>query len=198
MGRDWFEIYRKLPDVYEAHLSADFTDERLFYAELYADYATGMTLQRNIYGFAPEELADTVLEAEGDLDYTNGDPLGTPLMGMAAAGKRIRAPRNPFGKSGGPAHQAVIKGIVSDLKRLYADNPNIRIQTELRISTPGGWKPYRYVDAAAVDMTTGKPVSLHQVGVQRGGEPVPREVQAMDDIEMFTGIRPQFHNYNQD
>jgi RHS repeat-associated protein len=105
-------------------------------------------------------------------------------------------PRNPFGKPGGPAHLQLIDDIVNDLRVMYADNPNIRIQTEYRIYTPYGQRAYRVVDVAAIDQTTGRPVSLHQIGVQEGGLPVPREIQAMDDIGTATGIRPQFHNYN--
>lgn len=79
---------------------------------------------------------------------------------------------------------------------MYADNPNIVVVKEYRVPTPYGQKAYRDVDVTAVDVTTGKPVSLHQTGVQKRGLPVNREVQAIDDIEGATGIRPQFHNYN--
>jgi hypothetical protein len=81
---------------------------------------------------------------------------------------------------------------------MHADNPNIKLKREYRVYIPYREKVYRDVDAAAIDSTTGKPVSLHQVGGQEGGVPVPRELQTMDDIERATGIRPQFHNYNWD
>jgi RHS repeat-associated protein len=118
--------------------------------------------------------------------------------GTAGLANRVSTPRNPYGKAGGPAHQSGIEEIVGDLEVLYADNPSIEIFTEYRVRTPYGEKAYRDVDVAAVDVTTGKPVSVHQVGVQEGGAPVPRELQAIDDIERATGIRPQFHNYNWD
>jgi hypothetical protein len=66
------------------------------------------------------------------------------------------------------------------------------------IPIPYGEKAYRDVDVATLDVTTGKPVSLHQVGVREGGVPVPRELQAIDGMEGATGIRSQFHNYNLD
>jgi hypothetical protein len=37
---------------------------------------------------------------------------------------------------------------------------------------------------------------MHQVGQQTSkGQPVAREVRAMDDIERATGQRPEFHAY---
>jgi hypothetical protein len=118
--------------------------------------------------------------------------------GTAGLANRVSTPRNRYGKAGGPAHQSRIEEVVGDLEVLYADNPSIEIFTEYRVRTPYGEKAYRDVDIAAVDVTTSKPVSVHQVGVQEGGAPVPRELQAIDDIEGATGIRPQFYNYNWD
>jgi hypothetical protein len=105
--------------------------------------------------------------------------------------------RNPYGKPGSPTHKAKVEEIQGDLNVLYADDPNVTIQTEYRVPTPYGRKKYRDVDVAAIDATTGEPVSLHQVGVAEGGLPVLRELQAMDDIQMATNRRPQFHPYKE-
>jgi hypothetical protein len=43
----------------------------------------------------------------------------------------------------------------------------------------------------------GKVIEMHQVGRQTGaGNPVSREVRALDDIQKATNTRPEFHPYN--
>lgn len=58
-----------------------------------------------------------------------------------------------------------------------------KVQTEYYVPTPGGFKPYRFVDVAALDPETNEPVHFVQVGLQtQGGFPVMRESLAISDI----------------
>jgi len=67
-------------------------------------------------------------------------------------------------------------------------------QREVQIKTPKGAKSSRWADL--VGTKNGETVYV-QVGKQnQDGTPVSREVQAADDIEGATGIRPTFVPYN--
>ncbi len=58
-----------------------------------------------------------------------------------------------------------------------------QVEREYYVPTPGGFKPYRFVDVAALDPVTGQPVQFVQVGLQtKGGFPVIRESEAISDI----------------
>ena len=75
---------------------------------------------------------------------------------------------------------------------LEADGYTVR--QEVRIPTPNGAKSSRWVDVAGYK---GDDVRYYQSGRQNlNGSPVSREVQALDDIEGATGIRPSFVPYN--
>jgi hypothetical protein len=100
-------------------------------------------------------------------------------------------PPNPYGKQGGPAHQAKVQDVARDLQ-----SRGLQPRFEYRVETPSGAKGARFVDVAGVD-ANGQVVELHQIGRQTlGGMPVAREVSAINDIEAATGIRPLFHPYN--
>jgi hypothetical protein len=102
-------------------------------------------------------------------------------------------PPNPFGKKGGPAHQQKIDEIFQDIK-----DRGLIPRTEERVITEGGGKSSRYVDVSALDPATGKVVERYQVGKQtKAGNPVKREVRAMDDIEAADGLRPTSVPYNE-
>ena len=46
---------------------------------------------------------------------------------------------------------------------------------------------------------TGEVEELHQVGKQtKGGQPVARERQVLEDIQEATGQNPEFHPYNRE
>lgn len=63
---------------------------------------------------------------------------------------------------------------------------------EHRVLTAGGNKGSRYVDVVGKD-AQGNVVEMHQVGRQtRSGNPVSREVKALDDIQGATGVRPNY------
>jgi hypothetical protein len=96
-----------------------------------------------------------------------------------------------FGRLGGPAHRAAI-GRISQL----LEESGYSVTQEKYIPTENGAKGYRFADVYGKNDSTGE-VRLYQVGrTNANGTPVSREVQAMDDIEGATGIRPQFIDYN--
>lgn len=96
-----------------------------------------------------------------------------------------------FGRLGGPAHRAAI-GRISRL----LEESGYSVSQEKYIPTPNGAKGYRFADVYGKNDSTGE-VRMYQVGrTNANGTPVSREVQAMDDIEGSTGIRPQFIDYN--
>jgi RHS repeat-associated protein len=102
---------------------------------------------------------------------------------------------NPFGKKGGPLHQAKVAQVEAEVEAR-----GLKAVRELKVDTPSGSKSARYVDVAGVD-ANGNVVEMHQVGRQTGGgQPVSRERQALDDIQKApgnpTGQRPTFHPYN--
>ncbi|WP_228452340.1 hypothetical protein, partial [Chryseobacterium sp. c4a] len=99
---------------------------------------------------------------------------------------------NPYGKAGGPLHQAKIEEVG---KKLDADGFT-EIKTEVRVDTPKGSKGKRFIDIQGTNPKTGE-VKQVQVGKQnKNGTPVSRERKALDDIEKATGTRPEFVPYN--
>ena len=114
---------------------------------------------------------------------------GRPQLPTQTAGTTKWCP-NPYGKKGGPKHQAK----VSEVARDVADK-GLRVETEFAIETPNGLKVRRYADVVGLD-AEGNVVEIHQVGRKtKGGNPVSRERQAMDDIRRANGISPTFHEY---
>ena len=98
---------------------------------------------------------------------------------------------NPYGKKGGPAHQAEIEKQMSIAKSQGYSVVN----TEVRIPTPGGMKPYRYADFSAMNPSTGE-IWYGNVGRQlASGLPCARERYAISDIE-GTGRTIRFFPYN--
>ncbi len=102
-----------------------------------------------------------------------------------------RGPPNPYGKMGGPEHKAKVAQVAEEVKAR-----SLKVKLEHYIKTPGGAKPVRYVDVVGRDANDNI-VEMHQIGRQtKAGQPVAREIEALDDIERATGIRPIFHPYN--
>jgi len=90
---------------------------------------------------------------------------------------------NPYGRLGGPAHQWEIMKIESQVKKM-----GLYPQTEFKIATPGGAKPYRYADVVALDANE-NPIVLYQVGkATKSNLPIARERQAITDIYEFGGF----------
>lgn len=116
--------------------------------------------------------------------------VGDEMVEGYKVGRAARAVPNPFGKKGGPAHQAKVGEVAAGI-----ESRGLRVGTEHKVSTPGGAKGTRYVDVVGRD-AQGNVVEMHQVGRQtKGGQPVSRERKALDDIEGATGTRPTFHPY---
>jgi RHS repeat-associated protein len=98
---------------------------------------------------------------------------------------------NPYGKLGGPAHRAVVNQIAAGL-----ESRGLIPAMEFRVLTPGGAKSSRFVDVAGLDPTTGSAVEYYQVGRQTAvGQPVAREVRALNDLQRALGVRPTFVPY---
>ena len=129
---------------------------------------------------------------------TAGDVAGVAAGAADIALGKVKAPAailkkipNPFGKKGGPAHQAKVEEVAADVR-----SRGLEPVLEHRVSTPGGCKSYRCVDVVGKD-AKGNVVESHQIGRQTGaGNPVAREIRALDDIQKATGTRPKFHPYN--
>jgi hypothetical protein len=114
--------------------------------------------------------------------------IGSWFSGHAAAAGIAFA---RFGRLGGPAHRAAI-GRISRL----LEESGYSVTQEKYIPTPNGAKGYRFSDVYGKNDSTGE-VRMYQVGrTNANGSPVSREVQAMDDIQGATGLRPQFIDYN--
>ncbi|MGI6379490.1 MAG: RHS repeat-associated core domain-containing protein [Anaerolineae bacterium] len=98
---------------------------------------------------------------------------------------------NPYGRLGGPAHQAEVARIAADIEKR-----GLRVRTEFHVPTPGGYKTARYVDVAALDPITKAPVEFHQVGALTArGLLVARERRAASDIlnSIYRGVPLWFH-----
>ena len=87
---------------------------------------------------------------------------------------------NPNGKLGGPAHQAEISRITTNITNSAGE-----YVTEFKVNTPGGSKPYRFVDVASID-SNGAPTAFYQVGkATKSNLPIARERSAITDIYEF-------------
>ncbi len=94
-----------------------------------------------------------------------------------------------WGKLGGPLHRAGVERVSRSL-----EESGFKVQREVRVPTPNGAKSSRWVDVVG---TKNGETRMYQIGRQNmDGTPVAREVQALDDIEGATGIRPNFLPYN--
>jgi len=103
----------------------------------------------------------------------------------------VKACPNPFGKKGGLAHQSKVAEKANDI-----ESRGLKAQQEYKVETPDGDKSYRYVDLVARDAENNV-TEMYQVGKETvRGNPVSREITALDDIEAATGTRPSFIPYN--
>jgi hypothetical protein len=116
-----------------------------------------------------------------------GGPSGT---GATPPSTGSKGPPNPYGKKGGPEHQAKVAEVADDIRAR-----GLRPRFEYRVLTPSGSKGSRYVDVIAED-DQGRVVEMHQVGRQTKAGFLSRENRALNDIEGATGVRPKFHPYN--
>jgi hypothetical protein len=124
-----------------------------------------------------------------DLSVPGGDDHDFYVQAGATAVLVHNCP-NPDGRLGSPAHQAEVQQIANDIRAR-----GLTPQQEFRVETPGGFKPVRYVDVAALD-DAGNPVEFYQVGRQTaGGLPVMRESQAIWDIWSVSDVPVTFRPY---
>jgi hypothetical protein len=170
---------------------------------------------RNVCGYPQgsicgPELAESLNNAVDAAASENAELLGSGLStaqrsqrasaaalggGLAiSAGLASKFVPNPYGKLGGPAHTAKVQ----ELKDYYEAQGFTTVE-EKYVSTPGGFKPYRYVDLAVYD-SEGNLVSYNQVGraTAKLGIPVMRETQAMSDLFSVTSeeVEINFIAYN--
>ncbi len=97
---------------------------------------------------------------------------------------------NPNGKKGSKEHQQAVDDAVAELESKYGNDPNVRVSKEVQVMTPNGEKGRRFIDAAAVDKTTGEVIEGIQVGrTIKSGVPIIRERRAMNDIIDAPGVR---------
>lgn len=123
-------------------------------------------------------------------------PLGENLHNTQTARDTATTGASPSGgRLGGPEHQAVTGQIVKDINN---SERGLTAYKEYKVDTPGGRKPYRFVDVAALDVN-GNPVEFHQVGqVTQGGVPVARERYAIIDISelsRYGDVPIHYHPY---
>jgi len=92
---------------------------------------------------------------------------------------------NPYGKKGGPAHQAKVQSKVTQL-----ETAGFEVTEEVRFTVQNGVKKSRWADIVAVktDADGNKSVEIWQIGRHNaGGFPVTRESFALADIRLAIG-----------
>ena len=123
-------------------------------------------------------------------------PLDAPSSGAA----RIGAKRGPKPAGEGP-HNLTIEGRIDQLRdELSADWEHVGggSKTEVTIKTPGGFKSSRRADITFRNKATGEVYHENVGRTAVNGEPMSREVKALDDIEAATGNRPKFTPYDRE
>lgn len=123
------------------------------------------------------------------------------MAGVEAEGSRIAGEVGPAGAKRGPkewptgSHNQTIERRIGELKNQGHEHLAGGPLTEEVIPTPGGEK-----SARRPDITTRAPDgSIHRENVGRtrvDGQPVKREVEALDDLQEATGTRPSFTPYD--
>ena len=154
-------------------------------ASLVGEGITGENPIRDLVGQETFDIVTTVstagaIQGASSLSMFNSSTQTTPS----------KAVPNPYGKKGGPAHQAEISRQVS-----LNSKPGFTVNTEVKINTPGGIKPYRYADFSVTNNATGS-VWYGNVGRQlQSGLPCARERYAISDIQN-AGYTIRFFPYN--
>ncbi len=104
---------------------------------------------------------------------------------------------NPNGKKGSQKHQEVQDAEYEKTQAEYSECKDVKVKKEIPISTPNGKKTSRVADIAAFSRE--KPLEFFkviQIGkVDKHGNPVKREQEAIEDIEAHTNIKVKFVNY---
>ena len=103
---------------------------------------------------------------------------------------------NTNGKKGSQKHQDV-QDTEFEKTKLEFPTEEVKVDTEVPISTPNGKKKGRVADVAA--FSTEKPLAFFKI-VQIGkrdkdGKPVKREQEAIEDIEAHFDVKVNFVDY---
>jgi RHS repeat-associated protein len=143
------------------------------------------------------ELASQLIENGGDVDCLNWDDVGTSAVGggmsggvMGPFGKAVtavkklrqaakRAPPNPFGRRGSPAHQARIAEAEQRLNARGFETVSGGSLPEQATNVGGG--RHRFPDLV-VRNTEGKTVGVQVGSTIKSGQPVARERRALEDL----------------
>jgi hypothetical protein len=141
---------------------------------------------------------DLVMAVDPGSAYSMGQTAGALVGGGASIVRQLAVP-NPYGRRGGPEHEAA-RAEAMDAAKSYYDNQGVEvyIHTEYGYATPGGQKATRYADFAVLTVDAKELLELHQVGqVTQGGVPVSRERAAISDLVNFGGFAGpiRYHPY---
>ncbi len=161
----------------------------------YWDEETGLAYNRWRYydGEGTFTRADPILLASG-LNLFAFGPSAFAWFDPLGLAKRGPKPKNNAGR-GGP-HNNTIMDRIAELKKKGWEHVAGGTKKETVIKTPNSatGRACRRIDIT-MKKRNGQ-LHYEQVGLETpGGDPVPREVLAMDDIENETGIRPAFKPY---
>jgi len=161
-GEEWVERQYSSREEFQRN------DKRLMLGSAQREFAALW----NKYGVISADDPDDVPKDIYDAALTT-----IPFVAAGPLAGAVGKITSPNGRTGGPAHQAVIGQIETDIiSRGY------KPKGEFYVETPGGFKDTRFVDVAALD-PSGRPVGFYQVGdLKVNGFPVAREWQAILDI----------------
>jgi hypothetical protein len=154
--------------------------------EVFAEYSTlHTTAEALVLVGANPDIAAGLWGAhlQGGLDTEEGSNAFFAAAGFAFV-------PSPNGRKGGPEHQAATSEVIADIR-----TRGRTAKPEFRVDTPGGMKPYRFMDVAALDVE-GNPVEFWQVGrVTLEGMPVARERYAIGDVLLNSECGPVEFTY---
>jgi RHS repeat-associated protein len=127
-------------------------------------------------GSIGEEVTCAASKAD---DVLNATEVGAGSTIQEAAEQIVRKARNPWGKLGGPKHQAIVTTIIDKAKEL-----NFEVHKEYKISgILNGYKDTRYAD---VYINSGETEWIIQVGkVTKNGMPVLRERKVSSSQKLY-------------
>jgi RHS repeat-associated protein len=122
---------------------------------------------------------------------------GSAAGGVSTAATQVcRRVPNPYGKLGGPAHQAKVEEVASELSAR-----GLKVQREFIVETVHGKKASRVMDVVGIDPSTDKVVEVYQVGKalkSNPKKPVKRERDAYKDVRrnpVLRGARRRYRTY---
>jgi len=136
------------------------------------------------------------LAADGLRRYAEATGVVEPGTGDAAAGgvSAMGAKTGPKPRGEGPHNLTIARRILELLLEGH-DHRNGGKKAEEVVRTPNGSKSSRRPDITTIDPDG----SIHHENVGRtktNGQPVKREVEALDDLEKVDGKRPTFTPYD--